>query len=78
MQSEIMRLRVPVKAANGTEYNITLNDICYKPLYPRNKKCKVSSVLNYFQNDYQLLNKHIKPLFEDIANSSYHIHYCNK
>ena len=78
IQTEITNLRVPVKAANGTEYKITLRDICYQPLYPHNKNCKISSVLNYFQNDYDLLNKHVRPLFVDSGNSSFHIHYCNK
>ena len=78
IQTEITNLRVPVKAANGTEYKITLRDICYQPLYPQNKNYKISSVFNYFQNDYDLLNKHVTPVFADTGNSSYHIHFCNK
>jgi len=31
--------------------NITLEDICLRPLFPDNKKCAVMSILNYFQNN---------------------------
>jgi len=34
---------------NGT--NVTLSDICFKPLSPDNEKCAIMSPLQYFQND---------------------------
>ncbi|XP_065898214.1 NPC intracellular cholesterol transporter 1-like isoform X2 [Dysidea avara] len=78
MQNDIIHLQVPSKAANGKVHNITLSDICFQPLSPDNLNCTVYSVLNYFQNDYDKLNKHVTPVFTDSANSSTHIHYCTR
>ncbi|XP_077864367.1 NPC intracellular cholesterol transporter 1-like [Saccoglossus kowalevskii] len=36
---------------------ITSADICYKPLEPDNMHCAIQSVLQYYQNDHELLNK---------------------
>lgn len=33
---------------NGAE-NVTLSDICYKPLLPENQNCAIMSLFNYFQ-----------------------------
>ncbi len=60
---------------NGTEVNVTLNDICFKPLSPDNENCTVMSVLNYFQNDYTNLMH--EDTFTNI-NASYHIYYCTR
>ncbi|KAK3872829.1 hypothetical protein Pcinc_022085 [Petrolisthes cinctipes] len=35
---------------------VTLNDICFKPLKPANNHCTIQSVLNYFQNNPDNLN----------------------
>ena len=34
-----------------SENNITLADICYKPLSPQNNNCTIMTVWNYFQNN---------------------------
>lgn len=60
---------------NGTEVNVTLNDICYKPLAPENQDCTVMSVLNYFQNNFTRLN-HTENF--GLVNNSYHIEYCTR
>uniref|UniRef100_A0A915ETJ0 Niemann-Pick C1 N-terminal domain-containing protein n=1 Tax=Ditylenchus dipsaci TaxID=166011 RepID=A0A915ETJ0_9BILA len=36
--------------------NVSLNDICFKPLHPENNNCFVLSVFNYFQNNISNLN----------------------
>ena len=52
--------------------NVTLQDICFQPLYPDNKNCTISSVINYFQNDYENL------IAKDFGIPKYpdHIYYC--
>lgn len=60
---------------NGTEVNVTLNDICYQPLAPDNTNCTIMSVLNYFQNDKDRL---LYTSDFDLVNNSYHIHYCTR
>lgn len=66
---------VPGRLDNGTDVNVTLNDICYKPLAPDNTNCTVLSVLNYFQNDMEKLmyNEQF-----NLINNSYHMYYCTR
>lgn len=60
---------------NGTDVQVTLEDICYKPLAPDNTNCTIISVLNYFQNNFTRLMYN-----EDfgLVNNSYHIYYCTR
>lgn len=75
MQNDIINMNVTYKNSNGAEVIINLNDICFKPsLY--NTNCAIYSVLNYFQNSYELLNKEVKEVFTVTSNSSYHMQYC--
>ena len=37
--------------------NITLEDICYKPLAPQKQKCTIQSLFQYFQDNRTSLNK---------------------
>lgn len=60
---------------NGTHVEVTLEDICYKPLAPDNTNCTIMSVLNYFQNNLTRLD-HTEN-FNQI-NNSYHIYYCTR
>ena len=76
MQNEISNLTGTYKNASDKNVVVSLNDICFQPLYPDNRNCTIYSVLNYFQNDYELLNKEITQIFTVIANSSTHIYYC--
>lgn len=66
---------VPGRLDNGTDVNVTLNDICFKPLAPDNTNCTVLSVLNYFQNDMEKLmyNEQF-----NLINNSYHMYYCTR
>ena len=60
---------------NGTDVDVRLGDICFKPLSPDNNHCAIMSVLNYFQNNLTRLTKVEK---FGMINSSYHIHYCTR
>ncbi len=75
IQSNITNLVVPGTLDNGTEVNVTLGDICLKPLSPDNENCATMSVLNYFQNNLTQLqyNENF-----GLINNSYHIHYCTR
>ncbi|XP_071482510.1 NPC intracellular cholesterol transporter 1-like [Diadema antillarum] len=53
LQTEILNLQVPY----GNDSYITLSDICYKPLAPQNDHCTIQSVVNYFQNSHENLDK---------------------
>ena len=63
-------MEVPYTDNSGSQRNITLSDICFKPA---NDYCMIESVLNYFQNSLENLD--YTEMF-GIVNSSYHIHYC--
>ena len=78
MQNEITDLNATYKDGSGKEELVKLNDICFQPLYPDNLNCTIYSVLNYFQNDRNSLNKEVKRVFTVISNSSYHILYCTR
>jgi Niemann-Pick C1 protein len=60
---------------NGTEVEVKLEDICFKPLAPDNEKCAVMSVLNYFQNN---LTRLMQTTSFGLVNNSYHIEYCTR
>src|SRR5262249_3864363 len=55
------------KMDNGT--TVTLQSICFRPLYPENDHCAVQSALQYFQND----PRNIEP-----ANYLQHLKGCLK
>ena len=50
-------MEVPFTDEDGNINNITLSKICYKPLAPENTNCTITSVLNYFQNSLDNLNR---------------------
>ena len=60
---------------NGTKVEVTLEDICYKPLAPDNTNCTINSILNYFQNNLTNLD-HTEQF--NLVNNSYHIYYCTR
>ena len=74
LQDYLEHMEVPYTDDNGTQANITLNNICYSPLAPQNKNCTITSVLNYFQNSMDRLNE------GDSFTGDYHdhIHYCTR
>ncbi|KAG1714143.1 NPC intracellular cholesterol transporter 1 [Nymphon striatum] len=56
-QDSIMNLETEVDGEN-----VTLKDICFKPLAPGHDDCALMSVLNYFQNNKTLLNMQKKDM----------------
>lgn len=52
LQNNITNMKVPFESGN-----ITLEDICYKPLAPEIQKCTIQSVFQYFQDNRTSLNK---------------------
>lgn len=67
-------MEVPYIYDNGTKANITLSDICFKPLTPQNDHCTIMSVLNYFQNSMDNLKRQV--IFQ--ADYHDHIYYCTR
>lgn len=78
MQNDIIHLNASFKDSSGKEVIVTLNDICFKPFAPDNTNCAIYSILNYFQNSYELLNKEVKVVFTVLSNSSFHIMFCTR
>lgn len=76
MQNDIIHLNASFKDDSGKEVMVTLNDICFKPFAPENTNCTIYSILSYFQDSYELLNREVKVLFTVASNSSYHIIFC--
>ncbi|KAL6468249.1 hypothetical protein MHYP_G00239260 [Metynnis hypsauchen] len=71
LQTDIENLEADYKGQK-----VTLKDICLSPLAPYNDNCTILSVLNYFQNSYEVLDH----IFADefFTYSDYHTHfmYC--
>ena len=42
---------------DGVTRNITLEDICFKPLEPYNRECAIQSVFQYYQNNATTFNR---------------------
>lgn len=53
LQTEVLQIQ---GTAPSTGQNVTLTDICFKPLSPDNNNCTVLSLLQYYQNSLQNLN----------------------
>lgn len=47
------------------KYNITINDICFKPLEPDNKNCTIFSIFEYWQNNMDTFLTSFDPLTND-------------
>lgn len=71
MQLEIENITAIDDATNET---VTLEDICFAPLAPYNNNCTIMSPLNYFQNDFNTLNKSIIDYFTDNVVQDYRDH----
>ncbi|CAF3134902.1 unnamed protein product [Rotaria sp. Silwood2] len=56
LQTDILLLTAELTEKNQT---VTLSDICLKPLAPDNENCTVFSVLQYYQNSMENLNKSV-------------------
>ena len=78
MQNDIIHLNASFKDNSGKEVMVTLNDICFKPFSPENTNCTIYSILNYFQDNYGLLNREVRSVFTVVSNSSYHILFCTR
>lgn len=77
LQNNLTSLSAPLYDKNGSLIeNVTIEDICFKPLYPDNGNCTIQSVFNYFQNSYERLTYTESFLSDVTYNASYHIHYC--
>ena len=73
LQTQVLSL----KAINPkTQKNITLSDICLKPLAPDNENCTVFSILQYYQNDEDNLQKNINDGFFTYADYATHFLDC--
>jgi hypothetical protein len=52
LQQSIQKMAVEFKGEN-----VTLQDICFQPLAPDNTECTIQSILEYWQNDHDKLDK---------------------
>ncbi|KTG42830.1 hypothetical protein cypCar_00021838, partial [Cyprinus carpio] len=71
LQTEITNLTAEYKGET-----VTLKDICLSPLAPYNDNCTILSVLNYYQNSHEILDREIADEF--LVYFDYHTHfmYC--
>lgn len=75
LQNDLMNIKVRRDDDDGGG-EITLRDICFKPLYPDNDDCTIESVINYFQNNYTRLSYKHGDGFIITVNATSHINYC--
>ena len=74
LQSKVVALR-----ASDTNRTISLSDICLKPLEPDNNNCTVFSVLQYYQNSLNNLQKKITDDFDQVlADFTTHFLTCSQ
>lgn len=73
LQNAITEISVQYKGAN-----ITLQDICLAFGQPSNNNCTILSILNYYQNSHELLDKQVLDDygFWILANYFDHLEYC--
>lgn len=77
LQDEIANLKAyHVDEGTGENKTIGLEDICFAPLAPQNKNCTIVSVLNYFQNSHEMLDKNATDGFFITADYHDHILSC--
>lgn len=82
LQNKISALEGDLVDEKGNKLNrtIKLEDICFAPLKPDNSNCTIQSILNYWQNDHDSLDKiAVDPDF-GIINADYITHFetCTK
>ncbi|CAF0977101.1 unnamed protein product [Rotaria sordida] len=75
LQTDILSLTAELNENNRTIY---LSDICLKPLEPDNENCTVFSILQYYQNSKDNLNKRIGDDFFTYFDYSTHFMTCSQ
>ena len=85
LQDALTKIVAPYRSKNGTFIkNVTLKDICFKPLEPDYSDCTIESIFNYFQNNktrffYEVVSQEKDDWFPKVVyNATYHIHYCTR
>lgn len=56
LQLQVTRIGV---YSNSLKSNVTLSDICYKPMAPNNTECAITSPLEYFQHNATFFNSSV-------------------
>ncbi|XP_063779664.1 NPC intracellular cholesterol transporter 1 [Pseudophryne corroboree] len=78
--SQVLELQNAIENITASYQNETvmLKDLCLAPLAPYNNNCTILSVLNYFQNSYDVLNHTVwdEYGFEVVADYHTHFLYC--
>ncbi|XP_069076123.1 NPC intracellular cholesterol transporter 1 [Pleurodeles waltl] len=75
---EVLDLQNAIEGITAYYENDTvmLKDICLAPLAPYNTNCTILSVLNYYQNNYEVLNHSLGDAFYTYADFHSHFLYC--
>ncbi|CAF3737766.1 unnamed protein product [Rotaria sp. Silwood1] len=75
LQTDILSLTAQLNEKNRT---VSLSDICLKPLEPDNENCTVFSILQYYQNSKENLNKLIHDDFFTYFDYATHFMTCSQ
>ena len=75
LQTSVLSLTADVNDRNRT---VHLSDICFKPLEPDNQNCTVLSLLQYYQNSRENLNKRIGDDFFTYFDYATHFMMCSQ
>uniref|UniRef100_A0A0B7ARF7 SSD domain-containing protein n=2 Tax=Arion vulgaris TaxID=1028688 RepID=A0A0B7ARF7_9EUPU len=62
--------------ATYNNQTVMLKDICFAPLAPDNTECTIQSVLNYYQNSHQMIDKEDSNFWEVNAKYLDHFQSC--
>ena len=75
LQTQVLALQGELTETNET---VSLTDICLKPLAPDNENCTVFSLLQYYQNSRDNLNKSTNDGFFTTADYATHFLACSQ
>lgn len=85
LQNLIKELKVPFteQTAEGPrKVNVTLSDVCFKPLAPLNNNCAIESATQWFQNSEANLNLTFSFTFAYFISKridwSEHVYHCSR
>ena len=75
-----LQLSIQALTAEYNGENVTLTDICFKPLEPDNNNCTIESILQYWQDDHASIDKVKMDQYGFFVLADYldHFSYCVK
>ena len=78
LYNEINKIIAECPECDGTSRYVTLEDICFQPLYPENKNCTIQSVFQYWQNNEEKIYDAMNDTSNNYASLYEHLGRCTR